>query len=1204
MRVKLIFVFLFCFGWVRLDAQDSIRHRIILIGDAGAIDEQQKVVIGNAVQKIITGKTTVLYLGDNIYYRGMGIDGGADEEAGKKILQSQFQPMRNGGAAVYFVPGNHDWDKSGKLGLEKIKRQWSFLEEQNDPLLKLVPGNGCPDPYEIKVSDSLTIIAYDSEWWLFPFDKRNPDADCACKTKDDVIERFEELVYKNRYKVILVASHHPLQSYGTHGGYYSLKDHLFPLTVANKNLYIPLPVIGSLYPLLRNTFTNPEDLHHPEYKNMIRRVNTVFNGFPNVLYSAGHEHGLQFIKGKQTQIVSGSGSRESYVKKGKYSLYAQKKPGFVTADLLAHNDVRITYYSGDDNASFKESFSYLQHYTSVKYTEDSARASMDTDSITVSIRPAYANKSGFHQALFGKNFRKEWAAPTTLPVIKISEIYGGLTPTERGGGMQSKSLRLLDKNGKEWVIRTVEKTPDALIPEDLRETFARDFVDDATSAQHPFSALIVPPIANAVKVPHAKPIIGVIAPDRKLGIHEKIFANTVCLLEEREPIGESDNTEKMLKNIQKDNDNTVNGKEFLRARMLDLLIGDWDRHEDQWRWVDVSKKGKEKLYLSVPRDRDQVFHLTEGFFPKMASRPWILPTLQGFDGKIHHVKYSLFKTRFLNSHPSMQFNYEQWTNMANEFTASVTDSVLEKSLQQLPASAYTIRHDELYKKLKERRDNLPKAMQDYYRFINKIVDIRSSDKNELVTIADAPGNSLRITIQKINKDAEVKDTLMDKIYDPSLTKEIRVYIAKGDDRVIINNKTSSIRLRIIGGGGNKDYNVLEAKRKIRLYGKENNSKFEGEAVNQLKKHLSNDSVNTAYVPVNLYNITMPLVTVGFNLDDGFIFGLGVKYTHQGFRKQPYGSVQQLTAAHSFSTGAYRIRYKGEWLQAVGKADFIVHAEARAPENTQNFFGLGNQTAFNKVGEWKRYYRARFSLYQLSPAFRWKGEKGSTISIGPALNYYRYDSLENKDRFISNSSLIGSYDSLTIKNNKIHAGVIVNYTNDKRNNKIFPSNGSFVNIRVQGYSGLNKYSKNFAQILPEVSIYRSLNARSTIILANRLGGGITLGKAAFYQSLFAGGHENLLGYRQYRFAGQQVLYNNLEMRIKLAKIASYILPGQLGFTGFFDVGRVWEKNENSGKWHNGVGGGIYFAPAQIAVLQIVIGHSTEGWYPYFTMGFRF
>lgn len=1200
---KLYYTILFLLAPFILFAQDSIRYRIIFIGDAGEIDAQQKSVLTNASSHIIPNKTSVMYLGDNIYPRGIGLPGSTEEETTKQILQSQYMPMRSKGAPVYFVPGNHDWDRMGPKGLAKIKRQWEFLNEQGDSLLQMVPPDGCPDPVEINVSDSLTIIAFDSEWWVYTYNKNNPDADCDCKNKDEVIARFEELLYKNRYKVILLASHHPFQSYGTHGGYFSLKDHIFPLTAANKNLYIPLPIIGSLYPLLRSTFTNPEDLNHPLYKDMIKRIDGVFSGFPNLIHVAGHEHGLQFIKGTQTQIVSGAGAKQTYARKGKNALFANAMQGYVTADLLAGNNIKFTYYLYTDTG-VRSAFTYTQPYTSVKYKEDSAFFStIAKDSIEIRIHPVYDSVSKLHRMLFGENYRKEWAALTKLPVIKISSINGGLTPLQRGGGMQSKSLRLVDKNGKEWALRSVEKNPDPLLPEELRQTFARDALDDATSAQHPFSALIIPPLAEALKIPHANPVIGVVAYDKNFGHYAKDFVNKVFLLEEREPLGESDNTFKMLKNLDKDNDNTFKSSEFLRARLLDLLVGDWDRHEDQWRWINTDK-GKEKDYTAVPRDRDQALRVAQGWFPKLAKVRWIMPTLQGFDSTISDVEYSLFKTRFINAYPQSQFSYDEWMDVTSRFVKEVDDKLINDAIRKLPASSWNIRHTELEQKLKARRNNLPKAMDEYYKFINKIVDIHTSNKNELVEITDAPNDALRINIKKINKDGEVKDLLMDKIYDPSLTKEIRIYISKGDDSVIVNNKNSSVKLRIIGGDGHKSYNVIAAKKKINLYDELYNATYTGDTT-RLNRHLSNDSANTAFEPVNLYNITMPLLTFGVNADDGFLLGLGFKHTQQeGFRKQPYSNVQQLLVGHSFSTSAFMAKYNGEWIDVIGKADFTLQAFAKAPNNTINFFGRGNETTFDKTGNFKRYYRSRFSIYQVDPALRWRSKTGTSISIGPSLQYYHFDRDDNDGRLINNPALIGSYDSTTIDQDKMHAGIVVNYTSDKRNNPIIPTWGSYINIRLQGYSGLNSYSKSFAQIIPEIALYKSLNTKSTIVLAERLGGGVTIGKTAFYQSLFLGGQENLLGYRQYRFAGQYSFYNNLELRVKLADFGGYILPGQFGLTSFFDIGRVWEKSDDSDTWHNGVGGGFYFAPAKLAVLQFVMGHSTEGWYPYVTMGVRF
>jgi hypothetical protein len=84
----------------------------------------------------------------------------------------------------------------------------------------------------------------------------------------------------------------------------------------------------------------------------------------------------------------------------------------------------------------------------------------------------------------------------------------------------------------------------------------------------------------------------------------------------------------------------------------------------------------------------------------------------------------------------------------------------------------------------------------------------------------------------------------------------------------------------------------------------------------------------------------------------------------------------------------------------------------------------------------------------------------------------------------------------------------------------------------------------------------------------------------------------------------MLFNNLELRMKLTNFTGYIIPGEFGILGFYDVGRVWMKGEKSIKWHQGKGGGVYFAPAKMAVISVVAGHSVEGWYPYITLGFRY
>ncbi|WP_158557139.1 BamA/TamA family outer membrane protein [Mucilaginibacter conchicola] len=824
------------------------------------------------------------------------------------------------------------------------------------------------------------------------------------------------------------------------------------------------------------------------------------------------------------------------------------------------------------------------------------------DSVVVKVHPRYDERGKTHRWLFGKNYRKEWATSVKLPIIRLSEVMGGLEPEKEGGGMQSKSLRLKDKTGKEWVIRSVEKTPDKLVPEQLRQTFVIDWLDDALSGQHPFSALVVPPLAKAAGVPHSHPIIGVVVADKNLGEYNEKFKNMICLLEEREPIGDSDNTIKMMDKLVDDNDNRFDGDEFLRARMLDLLIGDWDRHEDQWRWADL-QKGKGKMYIGVPRDRDQVFHLQEGVFPTIAQLPYVSPLLGNFSADLPKAKYNLAKTRFLNPYPDFQMTHEHWMKVVNDFVAVETDAVFEEALRELPGDTYKMGHDVLLAKLKSRRAALPDAMDRYYRFIYRIVDLRLSDKNEKVVITGLPDSSLLIQVNKINKEGEVKDTILNMVYKPQFTNEIRFYTSKGDDQITVDNKTSPIHIRLIGAGGDKVYNVVNSESTLQVYAHKD-AKFEG-MTNRVSKHLSKDTMNTRFVQTNLYNLWMPLATAGLNADDGLLIGAGVKYIKKdGFRKEPFTSSQQIMVTHAFATEAFRIKYNGEWIKAIGNADITLQAFAQAPDNTANFFGLGNGTSINKdQPNYRRFYRTRFDSYQVDAALRWTVGKNLTFSAGPSLEFYHLDLKDNVGRFINNKALIGSYDSNIVDKDKAHVGLTLNFNSNQRKGGILPTGGYYFNLNVQGYEGLNDYSKAYMQIRPEFTFYQKITSNGSVVISDRVGGGVTVGKPAFYQSMFLGGQGNLLGYLQYRFAGKHMVYNNFQARVKLFNVNSYIVPGQIGLTGFYDAGRVWVEDEVSDKIHQGIGGGLYFSPAGLTIFQVLVGHSEEGFYPYVSMNFR-
>lgn len=1137
-------------------AQDSIGHRLIFLGKMEGDTAIQKQITEKAQELTMDRKSSLFYLGTQ-------------------------------GAPVYTSAEGKRW--------------WQPM----DTILKRSLKDSCPDPHVISFSEKLVGIILNSSFLINQENAVSTGIDCDCDTPQDVLDKLEELIYLNRNKTILLITHHPLASYGHHGGYFTWKDHIFPLTNLNKNLYIPLPIIGSLYPIGRSTlFSGEQDLRQPNYDKWIDAMKGMINEQQNILLFSDHEMGQQLIRMKDghIQAITGTTGKYGNIYKGKGSLYTDNAPGFIVCDYMDDQSIRITFYTFEQKKNqVSPSYSYHRPYLADTSQNNAKLQQNDAADSIVAIANSHYDKVGkTHRKLFGENYRKEWATSTTVPLIKISEFAGGLTPLQRGGGMQTKSLRLEDSTGKQWVMRSVNKSTDALLPDELLHTFAQNFLDDANSAQHPYAALMIPPLADAVNVPHTNPVIGIIAPDPSLSGFNAVFANTLCLVEEREPLGKSDNTVKMLKKIQNDNDDTYKAKYFLRARMLDLLIGDWDRHEDQWRWKDTHDKG-DKDYLGVPRDRDQAFRITEGFFPKIAAKPWVLPTMQGFDSDIKSPKYSLIKSDFLNAHPKNQFSHEEWMEISREFVSNMTDSVLAESVRRLPKAIYDIRHEELLNKLRERRDAIPQAMDQYYRFINEIVDIRLSNKHELVHITDGDSGSVKLEVRKINKDDEVTRKLMEATYSPKLTKEIRLYLSDGNDSVFIDAKYTAIKIRIIGGSGKKQFQVANLNKPIKVYEKPYTSNYLGQT-DKLKIHSSPDTLNNQYIQTNLYNVWYPLVTAGYNADDGLLLGGGFRYSQQkGFRKAPFTHTQQLTIASSFRNGAFRLNYLGHWKDALGKTDFLLKASALAP-NTQNYFGLGNASEYNKDNPMS-YYRARFHLYDITPSLLWQARHNTTFSIGPTFQYYHFSPSQNEERFILQAQSLHTYDSLTVSENKLFAGISANFTKDKRNSTLMPTSGGYIHASASGYTGLNSYSKSYVKISADMALFIPI-IRNSITFANRIGGATIIGDETFYQSLFLGGHGNLWGYRQYRFAGEQLFYNNAELRMRLADIGSYILPGQLGLLAFYDFGKVWSEHQDNGKLNQAVGTGIYYAPAKIAVIQMVASHSKEGWYPYMTVGFRF
>ncbi|QKG53912.1 metallophosphoesterase [Hymenobacter sp. BRD67] len=1021
-------------------------------------------------------KSAVVFLGDNVYNQGMPPEGAYDRKTAENRLNAQLDILKGYKGEKYMVPGNHDWIQGYKGGLAQVNREQAYTEHY---LAKdsvsfsytgdfLVPRDGCPGPYEIRLRDDLVMIAINSQWFITDQANRPFGNACGANTEDDVYAQLEEVIKRNQDKHILIVTHHPLFSDGIHGGYFTLADHLFPLSIVQKYAFLPLPVIGSVYPLARKYGGIAQDLAYPAYQDYKKNLLDLFGKYPNIIYANGHEHNLQYYDEEKTKshfITSGSGCKTQHVKPGKggEALFSDKEKGFARLNYYDDGQVWVEYLIPSDKDKGQTArLAYRQQVyaelgrgraataaagpgskVSKKNKPDSGAApgtqapggatatragnqsNDDLESaaakaadkptgapvvtsamkrpnfkdsvVTVAVNPSYNQHGRLHNWLLGEHYRKEWATPVAFPVLDIQTAEGGLIPYKTGGGKQTASLKVRNEAGYYYTVRGIDKDPAAVLPENFRTGLAKAVLQDQISAQHPYASFVLPPLATAAGILHTNPRYVYIPNDPALGQYRQKFANTPAALEE-DAKGSQDtdasldyakklvSTDKMLENLLADNDNQVDEPAFARSRLFDMWIGDWDRHEDQWRWAQRKTKDGDKIYTAVPEDRDIAFFKGDGVLPSLISKKFAVRNFQNFGYDYGDYK-GLNQTGLSNDRLYLSgVSREEWVKQANIMKAQLTDEIIEKAFRdKWPAQIYAEHGAEIVAKLKSRRDLLPDVAAKYADVMAQRVEVRGSQKREKFTVTRLPDHKTRVVMQKISKKGQLTKILYDRTFDRT-TDEIRLYGISGQDVYDLSgDQRQGHKIRIIAGTGRDtiidNSRVAGMRHRTQIYDADTGNVIvnkRGEARLRLEPGVEvsrYDHPHRFDLKDYRLNYTGPALFFGYNIDDGVLLGGGVTHRRYGFRREPFSSEQTLTANFAPARQAYNLRYSGQFTSVFGgKTDLHIASQFYGPQLLYNFFGIGNNTQ-NYAVEGKDQatnrtvnsaYRVRFDRFYIAP----------------------------------------------------------------------------------------------------------------------------------------------------------------------------------------------------------------------------------------------
>jgi Haemolysin secretion/activation protein ShlB/FhaC/HecB len=802
--------------------------------------------------------------------------------------------------------------------------------------------------------------------------------------------------------------------------------------------------------------------------------------------------------------------------------------------------------------------------------------------------PEY-KRSSFYQWLWGRNYRKEWITPVKFPILILDKIKGGLIVKSAGGGHQSKSLHLQTHNGQGYTLRTVDKTLTVLVPKIFHHTFIEDIANDEISPSHPYGALAVPLMAQSAGIPHTNPEFYYLPKQNALDTFNEKYGNRLYLFEQR-PDGDwssADNlgnfskfigSDDMLKKIYEDNDRRVDQKAFARARLFDMLIGDWDRHADQWKWGLIDS-GKQKIYEPIPTDRDQAFFKFNGVLLKSAISAAGMKYLKSFDYTIRDVKTFGYERRILDRFLTNQLTVNDWQAAAKSLQQSISDNAIETSIKQMPQEIFAISGNEIIAKLKSRLTHLDEYAREYYLFLAKEVEIVGSKQNEYFEI-NRNEDATSVNVSKINNGGKTKEhPFYSRTFKTNETREIRLYGLSGKDVYTVSG-SSKIRLRIIGGDDRDSIINTSGGKRTHVYDDAGND-FK---VTNTKLHLSKDSAIHIFDFDDFFPDKRGIApAAGYNEEDRLYVGIGYHFLHHKWRKLPFASKQDLNVHYSISQKAFSVNYKGLFHEAVGKWDLGLKANYDAVRWTY-FHGIGNETPL--LDKKRIFYQMRTK--------EWFGSIGINRKIGRST--FDISGFFNNVKIIKDSArfVVKTFNPANpdIFKSNSYAGIQVGYNVAHLNDSIVPTSGITFFANASHTQNINHSDRSFQNFSGVVQFFVPLISKFS--LAIKTGGATIVGTPEFYQYVSIGGAKNLRGFDRDRFWGKTSFYNNNELRF-ITNIRSYIFNGQVGLLAFLDDGRVWIPSETSNSWHYGYGGGLLVAPFHLLSAQVTYGISKESEY---------
>ncbi|HUG53255.1 MAG TPA: BamA/TamA family outer membrane protein [Vicinamibacteria bacterium] len=801
--------------------------------------------------------------------------------------------------------------------------------------------------------------------------------------------------------------------------------------------------------------------------------------------------------------------------------------------------------------------------------------------------------AGLHRLLLGDDYRDLWTMPVELPVLDLQRYAGGLRPVRRVGGQQTKGLALEGADGRDYTFRGVDKDPTEILPPELREGLAKTVIQDQIASAHPAAAVVVPPILEAAGVLHSSPELVVMPDDPALGEFRPVFAGLVGTIEEfPQPAGDGNpgfagateiiDGEELWRRLQASAADRIDARAFLRARLTDIVLGDWDRHRGQWRWARIPGRSG---WQPIPEDRDQAFVRFEGLLLDLTRRAH--PRLVDFGPAYSRIEGQTFNGWEVDRRLLAELDAASFEEAGRDLQRRLTDAVLEAAVAGLPAEYREHDGPRLLLALRARRDALPAEARRYYRHLAREVDVYATDGAERVDLSAQRDGAVEVAL----RDGSEAAPYFRRTVRPEETVEVRVHLGGGDDRVIAHGPASPILVRVVGGAGCEVVQASGGPR-VRVADTEPCTEVTGASIDRAPYVRPPLNPRAPWIPPRDWGATT-LVSpwLGAGPEVGAFLGAGLTRQTYGFRKDPYASRQRLRAGYATGAGAGRVDYLGRFRRENSRTLATVFVRASGIEILR-FYGLGNETASASSDD---VHEVAQQQYLLAPALAFDLGDGADVEVGPIVQYATTSLLPG--RLITALRPYGTEDFGQVGG---RLGLVV----DRRDRAGAPTRGALLRMEARAFPAVWSVRRTFGSLRAEGATYLTPGLSPRPTLALRAGIKRVWGEFPFHEAAYIGGAESVRGLRAERFGGEAAAYGSAELRLALGHFV-LLLPGDVGLFALGDAGRVWVNGESSRRWHTAWGGGVWFSFLERSnTLTLAVARSEERTGVYVSAGFAF